>query len=154
MILRSRGAKAPLLSVDLMPARVALNLRESGAVFPCKWCSVAEIYTKDCKPISHDDAIEDKIIVIRGNVLRPEFRHASHQLMLCTGGFGAQKNARGRTCYCISLYSGKQTSFYRGDVLGVMDKRSLPEWAKIGLQNALEIRQNEKSHPDERGEAR
>ena len=45
MILRSRGAKAPLLSVDLMPARVALNLRESGAVFPCKWCSVAEIYT-------------------------------------------------------------------------------------------------------------
>ena len=43
---------------------------------------------------------------------------------------------------------------YRGDVLGVMDKRSLPEWAKIGLQNALEIRQNEKSHPNERGEAR
>lgn len=107
-----------------------------------------EITAKDCKPISHDDAIEDKVIVIRGNVLRPEFRHASHQLMLCTGGFGAQKNARGRTCYCISLYSGKQTSFYRGDVLGVMDKRSLPEWAKIGLQNALEIRQNEKSHPD------
>lgn len=80
-----------------------------------------EITAKDCKPISHDDAIEDKVIVIRGNVLRPEFRHASHQLMLCTGGFGAQKNARGRTCYCISLYSGKQTSFYRGDVLGVMD---------------------------------
>ena len=23
---------------------MALNLRESGAVFPCKWCSVAEIY--------------------------------------------------------------------------------------------------------------
>ena len=113
-----------------------------------------EITAKDCKLISHDDAIEDKVIVIRGNVLRPEFRHASHQLMLCTGGFGAQKNARGRTCYCISLYSGKQTSFYRGDVLGVMDKRALPEWAKIGLQNALEIRQNEKSHPNERGEAR
>ena len=86
-----------------------------------------EITAKDCKSISSDDAIEDKVIVIRGNVLRPEFRHASHQLMLCTGGFGAQKNARGRTCYCISLYSGKQTSFYRGDVLGVMDKRSLPE---------------------------
>lgn len=113
-----------------------------------------EITAKDCKPISYDDAIEDKVIVIRGNVLRPEFRHAAHQLMLCTGGFGAQKNARGRTCYCISLYSGKQTSFYRGDVLGVMDKRALPEWAKIGLQNALEIRQNEKSHPNERGEAR
>ena len=113
-----------------------------------------EITVKDCKPISTDDAIEDKVIVIRGNILRPEFKHASHQLMLCTGGFGAQKNARGRTCYCISLYSGKQTSFYRGDVLGIMDKQSLPEWAKIGLQNAFEIRENEKSHPKERGEAR
>lgn len=113
-----------------------------------------EITAKDCKAVSVDDAIEDKVIVIRGNVLRPEFRHASHQLMLCTGGFGAQKNARGRTCYCISIYSGKQTSFYRSDVLGVMDKRSLPEWAKIGLQNAIEIRENEKSHPKERGEAR
>ena len=30
-----------------------------------------EITAKDCKPISHDDAIEDKVIVIRGNVLRP-----------------------------------------------------------------------------------
>lgn len=47
MILRNRGAKTPLLSVDLTPARVALNLRERGAVFPCKWCSVAEIYKLD-----------------------------------------------------------------------------------------------------------
>jgi hypothetical protein len=113
-----------------------------------------EITVNDCKPVSPEECIEDKVIVIRGNVLRPEFRHASHQLMLCTGGFGAQKNARGRTCYCISLYSGKQTSFYRGDVLGVMDKRSLPEWAKIGLENALEIRENGKQLPKERGEAR
>ena len=54
-----------------------------------------EITATDCKPISPDDAIEDKVIVIRGNVLRPEFRHASHQLMLCTGGFGAQKTPEG-----------------------------------------------------------
>lgn len=95
-----------------------------------------EITAKDCKPISHDDAIEDKVIVIRGNVLRPEFRHASHQLMLCTGGFGAQKNARGRTCYCISLYSGKQTSFYRGDVLGVMEKQNTVRQRKKVHQQA------------------
>ena len=113
-----------------------------------------EITEKDCKPISADDAIEDKVIVIRGNVLRPEFRHASHQLMLCTGGFGAQKNARGRTCYCTSLYGGQQTSFYRGDVLGVIDKRTLPQWAKDGLQKAQEAREREKNPPKERGEAR
>lgn len=37
---------APLLTVDLAPVTVELNLRESGARFPCKWSSVLEIYTR------------------------------------------------------------------------------------------------------------
>lgn len=37
---------APLLTVDLAPVTVELNLRESGARFPCKWSSVLEIYKK------------------------------------------------------------------------------------------------------------
>ena len=37
---------APLLTVDLAPVTVELNLRESGARFPCKWSSVLEIYTQ------------------------------------------------------------------------------------------------------------
>lgn len=61
-----------------------------------------ELTTNSCKPISYEDSIENKVVVVKGSILRPEFRHANHQLMLCTGGFGAQANARGRTCYCIS----------------------------------------------------
>ena len=41
-----------------MPARVALNLRESGAVFPCKWCSVAEIYINEHHPNSDETQVE------------------------------------------------------------------------------------------------
>lgn len=41
---------APLLTVDLAPVTVELNLRESGARFPCKWSSVLEIY-KETTPI-------------------------------------------------------------------------------------------------------
>lgn len=37
---------APLLTVDLAPVTVELNLRESGARFPCKWSSVLEIYNR------------------------------------------------------------------------------------------------------------
>ena len=37
---------APLLTVDLAPVTVELNLRESGARFPCKWSSVLEIYKR------------------------------------------------------------------------------------------------------------
>ena len=113
-----------------------------------------EITAEDCNPISSEDSIENKVVVIKGNILRPEFRYANHQLMLCTGGFGAQANARGRTCYCISLYDGRRTSFYRTDFLGVMDEKKLPEWAQRGLEKAKEIHAQEKNPPKERGDAR
>lgn len=111
--------------------------------------------TKDlCIGITWDDSLENKVIVIKGNILRPEFRRASHQLMLCTGGFGAQPKSRGRTCYCISLYDGRKTSFYRSDVLGVIDQESLSPWAKRGLERAVKIEYENRQLPKERGEAR
>lgn len=45
MILRSRGAKAPLLSVDLMSVSVGLISREGGLLSPCSWTCGCEIYT-------------------------------------------------------------------------------------------------------------
>ena len=113
-----------------------------------------EITAEDCVPISSEDSIENKVVVIKGSILCPEFHYANHQLMLCTGGFGAQANARGRTCYCISLYDGRRTSFYRTDFLGVTDEKKLPEWAQKGLEKAKEIHTQEKNMPKERGEAR
>lgn len=65
----------------------------------------AELTASDCAPVTWEDSIENKVIAIKGNTLRPEFRHASHQLMLCTGGFGSQANARGRTCYSLPMRS-------------------------------------------------
>lgn len=112
-----------------------------------------EIANGKCTKITWEESIENKVIVIKGNVLRPEFRHASHQLYLCTGGFGAQPNARGRTCYCTSLFDGRKTSYYRSDVLGVIEPENLPEWAQKGLAKALEINQEERKPPEERGEA-
>lgn len=113
-----------------------------------------EITAEGCDPISSEDSIENKVIVVKGSILRPEFRHANHQLMLCTGGFGAQANARGRTCYCISLYDGRKTSFYRTDFLGVMEEKRLPEWAQKGLEKAKEMHAQEKKPTKERGDAR
>ena len=113
-----------------------------------------ELTTNSCKPISYEDSIENKVVVVKGSILRPEFRHANHQLMLCTGGFGAQANARGRTCCCISLYDGRKTSFYRTDFLGVMEEKKLPEWAQKGLEKAKEMHAQEKKPTKERGDAR
>ena len=92
-----------------------------------------ELTKDECRPITESDSLENKVIVLRGSVLRPEFRNAANQLLYCVGGFGAQPNARGRTCFSYSLYDGTQKQCRRLDVLGVVPEEMLPQWAKDGL---------------------
>ncbi len=90
--------------------------------------------TKDgCQVLKADDSIKNKVVVIRADVFKPEYQIATKQLQLCTGGFGAEPNSRGSACFCINLYSGKESRFERSDVLGVIEKDNLPEWAKERL---------------------
>ena len=93
------------------------------------------ISIEDCIPITHDDHIEGKVIVLKSEVLRPEFQRATSQLMLCTGGFGAQPHSRGRACFCTRLFDNENEQFYRADVLGIMPEDKLPEWAKERLNS-------------------
>lgn len=88
----------------------------------------------DCEPISDGDSIVGKVIVLSPDVLRPEYRRQPYQLYLCTGGFGSQPNARGRTCFCINLLNGRDTRFWRQDVLGIMPEDKIPSWAKEVLE--------------------
>lgn len=98
-----------------------------------------------CDPISYMDNIEGKVIVIKPDVLKREYRSATHQLKLCTGGFGSHPNSRGSACFCTDLYSGKSTRFERMDVLGTMEPESLPEWARIGLNHIRQAEKQKKS---------
>jgi len=94
-----------------------------------------------CDPINYMDNIEGKVIVIKPEVLKREYRSATHQFKLCTGGFGSHSNSRGSACFCTDIYSGKSSRFERMDVLGTMESENLPEWARFGLEK---IRQAEK----------
>ena len=87
----------------------------------------------DCAPVSKDTPLEGKIVVINPEVLRHEYQLPSHQLHICTGGFGAHPNARGRTVFCTSLLDGSKTDWWRNDIIGIMPEDKLPEWAKAGL---------------------
>jgi hypothetical protein len=96
---------------------------------------------KHCTPNDYTESIENKVVVIRAESLRPEYRTADEQLVLATGGFGAQGNARGRAVYTVNLYSGKEARWNREDILGAIKPEHMPDWAKERLKQILAERQ-------------
>ena len=108
----------------------------------------APITAEGCEVISYQDDLKGKIVVIKPEILRREYRRATCQLQLCTGGFGASPNSRGTACYCTQLYSGKTSCFQRSDILGTIAPEKLPEWAKHYLEN---VQQAEKKARDREG---
>ena len=100
---------------------------------------------QDCTLISHDDDLNDKIVVIDPGVLRREYRKATHQIKLCVGGFGASPHSRGSACYCVDLYSGNTIRYERRDILGTLTREQLPKWAEHGLITYQQNQQQKKS---------
>ena len=111
----------------------------------------APITAEGCEVISYQHDLQGKIVVIKPEVLRPEYRRATSQLQLCTGGFGASPNSRGTACFCTQLYSGKSSYFERSDILGVIAPENLPKWAKHYLECIRQERQAEKRARDREG---
>ena len=111
----------------------------------------APITAEGCEVINYQHDLQGKIVVIKPEVLRPEYRRATSQLQLCTGGFGASPNSWGTACYCTQLYSGKTSRFERSDILGVIAPENLPKWAKHYLICLQQERQAEKRAKDREG---
>ena len=111
----------------------------------------APITADGCEVIGYQHDLRGKIVVIKPEVLRPEYRRATSQLYLCDGGFGASPNSRGTACYCTQLYSGKSSYFERSDILGVIAPENLPKWAKHYLECVRQERQAEKKTRDREG---
>lgn len=110
----------------------------------------APITAEGCEVVGHQHDLRGKIVVIKPEVLRPEYRRATCQLHLCNGGFGASPNSRGSACSCTELYSGKTSRFERSDILGVIAPEKLPKWAK----HYLDIRQAEREKQSKDREGR
>ena len=102
--------------------------------------------SKDCTPVTYDDDLNGKVVVIRPGVLRKEYQLATRQLKLCIGGFGASPHSRGSACFCVDLYSGDSSRFERRDILGTLEPEQLPQWAKLGLE------QYQREHSEKRKE--
>ena len=93
-----------------------------------------------CYPNDRGESIDGKVVVMRADSLRPEYRSAERQLYLVRGGNGARGNARGNAVFCYNLYTGKHTRFERYDVQGVIKPEHMPKWARerlVGLQRGM-----------------
>lgn len=123
--------------IQLFGERVAEQAAKTREMFNdlrLKGQDVSPLTIKDCTPISSDNDLHDKVIVIKPEKLRREYQRANYQLKLCTGGFGASPNSRGNACFCVDLFSGKSSRFERYEVMGTLKEEQLPKWAKDGLE--------------------
>ncbi len=98
---------------------------------------------EDCVSGGMADDLRGKVVAIKAEVLSPEYRAGSYQLMLAEGGFGCAPNARGQSVFCKELYSGESVRWARADILGVVDESLLPAWAKEKLAKLREPAQRE-----------
>ena len=111
---------------------------------------ITPITKETCKEVGYKDSIKNKVIVLRADIFKPEYQNTTSQLQLCTGGFGAEANSRGSACFCTNLYSGKEHRYERQDVLGIIDKEQLPQWAKDRLQHVEKDRAEKRKERDSR----
>lgn len=102
----------------------------------CKQTQKTEIgiITPDMySPVNIYDDLTGKVVVEKIEHLRREYQNAENQLFYVTGGNGAKPNARGTKVFGYSFASKKHCYIRRYDVDGVIEKSSLPEWAKTDL---------------------
>ncbi|OIB01504.1 hypothetical protein AK95_29245 [Paenibacillus sp. LC231] len=110
------------------------------------------IQLTQCMPIKSDDVLSGRIVVIRPEWLRPEFRTADNQLVWVTGGFGASGHSRGRAVYAETLYSGDEYRYNREDLMGFLKPEHTPAWAAEKLAQLQAEKAQSKPRP--RDEAR
>ncbi len=77
--------------------------------------------------------LKGKVVVVKGESIKSEYAGADRQLCLASGGFGCSPDGAGRTVFCKNLYTGNETNWHRGDILGTIKPECMPEWAKDKL---------------------
>ena len=77
--------------------------------------------------------IDNQVVVIRPERLRPEYRTAVNQLVLAKSGFGTSAYSRGRAVFTLNLYTGEEARWNREDFMGLMKPEHMPVWAQEKL---------------------
>lgn len=89
-----------------------------------------------------------KVVVIRPDVLKEEYRTPENQLFLAESGFGCSPNSRGRKVFGRFLNDGEETHYQRNELCGVLKDEHLPDWARKELQKLVILGEQEQPADD------
>ena len=70
-----------------------------------------------------------KVVAIRPDILKDEYKTPDDQLFYATGGFGCKSDSLGRKIYGVLLKDGEECVFLRGEVIGAVKLELIPDWA-------------------------
>lgn len=84
-----------------------------------------------------------RVLVLKPNILKDEYKTPDYQLFLAEGGFGCTPNARGRKVFGQLLMDGEKTHYQRNDFIGAIRDEYLPEWAAEKLDEIQESKESE-----------
>ena len=76
----------------------------------------------------------DKIVILRGEYFKDEFKAPENQLFLAESGFGCSPNVRGQKVYGVFLHDLENACIQRSDIMGVAKDTCLPEWVHAQLE--------------------
>lgn len=98
----------------------------------------ADMCSRDC----FAENLEDKILVVKADVLLPEYRTDTHQIIRCTGGNGANPNAMGNAVFCYQPFNKSDHRFERYEILGELKPEFYPQWLSDILECEKMIKEN------------
>lgn len=136
------GSDDYLEAMQIFTDRVQEQIRIVRAEHAQFKFDMAPFTIDDCIPDNNTDNIIGKVVVIKAEVNRYEYRHSAYQLVLASGGYGAS-GGRGQAVYGTCLANGKSARWERCDVLGEIRPEKMPGWAKEALARIQE-QDNEK----------
>lgn len=99
------------------------------------------INPEDCSHIDYNTDLVGKVVALKLNSLRREYQSADSQLCYVTGGNGARPNSIGRKIFITNLYTGEHYFTVRENIMGVVNKDKMPDWALKNL-NVIKAKEN------------
>ena len=89
---------------------------------------------KHCENHDEPQDYEGKLLIIKPEKLKLQFRNPVVQYFFATSGFGCKPELGDKKVFGQFLADGMKEQLYRSDFIGIADKEQLPKWAVKRLE--------------------